>query len=178
MQHVKIFLDGESTYTKISGSTGPLVYPAIHVYIYSGLYYLTDYGTNLLKGQIIFYLLYLAVISLVLACYTKVGAPPYLLPLLVLSKRLHSIFVLRLFNDCWAVLGLWVTIWCMQRGYWKGGLLAWCFGVGVKMTVLVAAPAMGIIALLSLGNREALLMGAILPQIQVSLSQCSELYEG
>lgn len=171
MQQVKIFLAGESTYTKISGSTGPLVYPALHVYIYSALYYLTDHGANLLKGQIIFSILYLLVISVVFSCYVRVGAPPYLLPLLVLSKRLHSIFLLRLFNDCWAVLGLWGSIWCLQRGHWKGGLMIWSFGVAVKMTVLVAAPAMGMIALQSLGNREALLVGAVLPQIQVHFCQ-------
>lgn len=170
MQQVKIFLAGESTYTKITGSTGPLVYPALHVYIYSGLYYLTDHGTNLLRGQLIFFILYMLVISVVFSCYIRVGAPPYLLPLLVLSKRLHSIFLLRLFNDCWAVLGFWGALWCLQRGYWKAGLMAWGLGVAIKMTVLVAAPAMGIIALQSLGNREALLIGAILPQIQVCAS--------
>lgn len=46
-------------------------------------------------------------------------APPILLPLLMASKRLHSVFVLRLFNDCWAVVFMYLGIWAMCRGAWR-----------------------------------------------------------
>lgn len=69
MQQVKQYLDGEYDYTMIKGNTGPLVYPAAHLYIYSGLYRVTDGGNDILVAQIIFAGLYLGVLSLVMACY-------------------------------------------------------------------------------------------------------------
>ena len=59
MAQVRLFIDGERQYSKITGPTGPLVYPALHVYIYTALYYLTDHGTNILRAQVIFAALYL-----------------------------------------------------------------------------------------------------------------------
>jgi hypothetical protein len=57
MQQVSLFLSGERDYSNLKGDTGPLVYPAGHVYIYSGLYYLTDEGRNIKVAQCIFMLL-------------------------------------------------------------------------------------------------------------------------
>ena len=71
MQQVKQYLDGERDYMVIKGDTGPLVYPAAHVYIYTGLYRLTDGGKDIKRAQIIFMGLYLGVLSLVMACYRK-----------------------------------------------------------------------------------------------------------
>jgi alpha-1,3-mannosyltransferase len=41
MQEVGGFLNGELDYTKLGGHTGPLVYPAGFVYIFSVLYWIT-----------------------------------------------------------------------------------------------------------------------------------------
>lgn len=50
MQEVEGFLNGERNYFNIKGDTGPLVYPAGFLYIFTALRWLTDDGANILKG--------------------------------------------------------------------------------------------------------------------------------
>lgn len=69
MQQVSHYIDGERDYAKIHGDTGPLVYPAIHVYIYRILYAVTNGGSNILLAQCYFAILYLCNLGLVMACY-------------------------------------------------------------------------------------------------------------
>jgi alpha-1,3-mannosyltransferase len=71
MEQVQLFLDGERDYTKIEGGTGPLVYPAAHVWIYTGLYYLTNHGKDILLAQQLFAGLYLVNLAVVMSCYWK-----------------------------------------------------------------------------------------------------------
>jgi alpha-1,3-mannosyltransferase len=71
MEQVAQYLAGERDYSAIKGGTGPLVYPAGHVYIYSYLYRFTDNGTNILRAQWIFAALYLATLYVVLLCYRE-----------------------------------------------------------------------------------------------------------
>jgi len=70
--------------------------------------------------------------------------------LLILSKRLHSIALLRLFNDCFAILALFSAIYFYQQRIWTFGSLAYSFGVGIKMPLLLAAPAVSMILLQAL----------------------------
>ncbi|KAJ5939176.1 hypothetical protein N7466_002310 [Penicillium verhagenii] len=170
MQQVSLYVSGERDYPSIKGSTGPLVYPAAHVYVYTLLYHLTDQGRDILTGQIIFAGLYLSTLAVVFGCYQKIGAPGYLFPLLVLSKRLHSIFMLRMFNDGVATFAMWLAIWLFLRRQWTLGVLAWTLGVGVKMTLVLMAPAIAVITLLSVGLTRSICLGAIALQIQFCLS--------
>jgi len=172
MQQIEQYISGERDYTKIYGGTGPLVYPAAHVYIYNALYHITDRGRDIFLAQIIFGMVYLATLGIVMLCYRQAEvcativtrfaletladfgicqAPPYIFPLLILSKRLHSIFLLRCFNDCFAVLFLWISIYAYQRHLFTIGSLAYSWGLGVKMSLLLALPALGIILLLMRG---------------------------
>ena len=167
MQQVQLVVQGERNYALVKGDTGPLVYPAIHVYIYAALYFLTDHGNNIRAAQLIFAVLYLGTLALVLACYRRAGAPPWVLPMLVLSKRLHSIFLLRLFNDCWAVLFFWASIYAFQRRWWHGGAAIYTLGIGIKMILLLAAPAVGAVLLQGTGLSEGLIIAMFCPQLQV-----------
>lgn len=71
MEQVSQFVSGERDYTKMEGGTGPLVYPAAHVYTYTALYYITDEGKNIFLAQQIFGVLYMATLALVMLCYWK-----------------------------------------------------------------------------------------------------------
>ncbi|KAI1081820.1 glycosyltransferase family 58 protein [Whalleya microplaca] len=170
MEQVAQYVSGERDYTKIKGGTGPLVYPAAHVYTYTALYNLTDEGKNIFLAQQLFAVLYMATLALVMACYWKAKVPPYVFPLLVLSKRLHSIFVLRCFNDCFAVFFLWLTVFLFQRRLWTLGTIAYAWGLGIKMTLLLVLPALGIILLLARGFTGSLQLAAIMAQIQFTIA--------
>lgn len=71
MEQVQLYEDGERDYTKIEGGTGPLVYPAAHVWIYRLLYAWTDHGKDILLAQKLFAGLYLVTLGLVMTCYLK-----------------------------------------------------------------------------------------------------------
>jgi len=59
MDQVKTFLGGERNYINIKGQTGPLVYPAGFLYIFTGLYYGTENGDNIKLAQYYFLAIYL-----------------------------------------------------------------------------------------------------------------------
>jgi alpha-1,3-mannosyltransferase len=87
----------------------------------------------------------------------------------MLSKRLHSIFMLRCFNDCFAVLGLFSAIYCYQSEYWHVGSLLYTTGLNVKMSLLLPLPAMGIWMLQALGSAQSITQALIILQVSVSL---------
>ena len=60
---------GERDYEQIKGGTGPLVYPAGFLYLYTALRWLT--GAAVLPAQLLFALFYLANQALVLALYIQ-----------------------------------------------------------------------------------------------------------
>ncbi|KAK5702603.1 dolichyl-P-Man:Man(5)GlcNAc(2)-PP-dolichol alpha-1,3-mannosyltransferase [Elasticomyces elasticus] len=169
MQQVIQYITGERDYVKIYGDTGPLVYPAAHVYIYRFLHHITDDGTDIRLAQYTFVALYLSTLALVMQCYRQARVPPYVFPLLILSKRLHSIFMLRLFNDCFAVFFLFLAILCFQRRLWTIGTLAYSFGLGVKMSLLLALPAVGVVLWQGMGRDRALKQAVVMAQLQVLL---------
>ncbi|KAI3337766.1 glycosyltransferase [Ustulina deusta] len=170
MEQIEQFVAGERDYAVIKGGTGPLVYPAAHVYLYTGLYYVTDKGRDIFLAQQLFAVLYMATLAVVMACYWRAKVPPYVFPLLILSKRLHSIFVLRCFNDCFAVFFLWLTIYLFQKRAWTLGTVVYTWGLGVKMSLLLVLPAVGVILLLGRGFTGSLQLAAIIAQVQFLLA--------
>lgn len=75
MKQVAQILSGERDYSKIYGNTGPLVYPAAHPYIYTGLYHMNDQGKDILGAQKLFGVLHMATLAVVMTCYLRAKVP-------------------------------------------------------------------------------------------------------
>lgn len=81
--------------------------------------------------------------------------PPYALVLTTLtSYRIHSIYVLRLFNDPIAVLLFYVGLHCFLTNKWYLGSLFYSMGVSVKMNILLYAPCLLLAYLCNLGLKK------------------------
>jgi alpha-1,3-mannosyltransferase len=160
MQEVDFWLDGEYDYRKIYGNTGPLVYPAGFLYLFGALQWITD--REVPTAQIFFLFFYVATQGVVLKLYSLVlqeirrrQDAPSLSPFqdshavwsfrvamgcLCLSKRLHSIFLLRVFNDGPTMLVAYLSIWCFMKDRWNLGCFVFSIAVSLKMNVLLFAP--------------------------------------
>lgn len=153
MQEVEGFINGTFNYYELKGDTGPLVYPAGFVYIYSALYAITSQGANIKLAQYIFIGLYLLFLGSVFAIYKETKrVPPIAYFLMCLtSHRIHSIFVLRLFNDPIAMLFLYLSILCFIQRFWRVGCIAFSVAVSIKMNIILFAPGLFVILVLGTG---------------------------
>ena len=177
MQQISTIIKGnEFDYTKVRGGTGPLVYPAGHVWIYSVLWWVTDQGSYTKRAQWIFGGVYVSVTAVVLAIYRQVfveekkrkrntegdgniqeNPPVWIVGLLVLSKRVMSLFVLRLFNDGFEILFVYIAILFMVKNKWKAACAFYSMAVSIKMNALLYAPAVLLLLTQAVGLEIALL---------------------
>ncbi|XP_054102165.1 dol-P-Man:Man(5)GlcNAc(2)-PP-Dol alpha-1,3-mannosyltransferase isoform X8 [Callithrix jacchus] len=158
MAQVEGVINGTYDYTELRGDTGPLVYPAGFVYIFMGLYYATGRGTDIRMAQNIFAVLYLATLLLVFLIYHQTcKVPPFVFFFMCCaSYRVHSIFVLRLFNDPVAMVLLFLSINLLLAQRWGWGCCCFSLAVSVKMNVLLFAPGLLFLLLTQFGFRGAL----------------------
>jgi alpha-1,3-mannosyltransferase len=167
MQEVDIWWkEGEYDYRKIYGSTGPLVYPAGFLYLFRALQYGTHH--DILTAQKIFLGFYLMTQGIVMMMYsmvlrqqrTQFGRAQQqmttstndlskchhiwsfriAIACLCLSKRYHSIYLLRLFNDGPTMLMSYISFWCFMNKRWNVGCFLFSLAVSLKMNVLLFAP--------------------------------------
>ncbi|KAJ7273595.1 dolichyl-P-Man:Man(5)GlcNAc(2)-PP-dolichyl mannosyltransferase [Mycena haematopus] len=143
MVQTDVYLKGELDYSRITGPTGPLVYPAGHLHIHWLLHALTGAGENIPLAQQIYVALYITSLALTCTIYWLAGGiPNWVVLLLPLSKRLHSIFFLRLFNDCWAVMFVQAAVVAYQAGYDDIGTMLFSAALSVKMSILLYVPSL------------------------------------
>ena len=171
MSEVEGFLNGTLDYTKLEGGTGPLVYPAGFVYIYSVLYFITNHGQNIRLAQYIFTSFYLLTLVLVFYIYHKTKIiPPYVAFFICCaSYRIHSIYVLRLFNDPLAMIFLYGSIVLYLNDHWRLGCFLFSCGVSIKMNVLLFAPGLLVLLLIRQGIMGSFKSISICALVQIVL---------
>jgi len=146
MQEVEgvVGVNGTTDYSQLKGDTGPLVYPGGFVWFYTGLYYLTSKGQDIRTAQYFFALVYLLMVGLVFRLLLRTRRVPNLLLIVIscTSYRIHSICVLRLFNDPVAMVFLYAAINAFADDRWSLGSLLYSLAVSIKMNILLFAPAL------------------------------------
>ena len=127
------------------------MYPAGFLYFYSIVWALTDHGKNIYIGQLLFAFLQALTLSLVFLIYQKAKMPLSAVFLLFFSKRIHSIYTLRLFNDPVAMLFLYLSLLSLYYKKWSlSGILMSC-AVSVKMNILLFFPGYALVLTRSIG---------------------------
>lgn len=122
------------------------------VYLYSALRWATNDGLDILTAQYLFVGFYVASIAVAGLIYLRLKrVSPWLIVVLAASKRLHSIFVLRLFNDGLAMLLLFIAVLLFTKQKWHHGCVWFSLAVSIKMNILLFAPGLLLLLLLTFG---------------------------
>lgn len=172
MQEVQAVADGERNYMAIRANTGPLVYPAGFLWLYLGLHKLTGAdpdccrlpptpvsestrcvsgGGDVALAQHVYLGLYLATVAVVLETYRRCGVPRWAWPLACLSYRVHSLYLLRLFNDAPTMLLLHSFVLAYACRRFLLGALLFSAALSLKMNALLFAPALAVLTLRECG---------------------------
>ena len=167
MQQVSKFRSGITDYNNLYGDSGPLVYPAGFLYIFSIFQIITN--SDILYSQYLFLLLLISTLLIIDRIHKAAKIPKYLVFACILSKRIQSIFLLRLFNDPIALLFMYISILylCKQK-YSVASVLA-SFALSIKMNILLFAPGFALVLFLSRGILESLLNLLLFLGVQVMI---------
>ena len=198
MEQVAQVRAGQYDYAKLHGDTGPLVYPAGFVWLFDGLSRISNWNYTLhtteyipkpqfaekypgrvvrplgrmIALQALFALVYLLCIGLLARSYQRSKTMPWWgIFLLMCSRRVHGIFVLGLFNDCWAVLFLVVSLHFLLKDKWITGCIFFSLAVSIKMNILLFAPSLLLLMLQRFRSlRKAVELIAVCALVQISLA--------
>jgi alpha-1,3-mannosyltransferase len=111
--------------------------------------------------------------SLIFTRYDLAGAPAWVLILSLLSKRIHSVFVLRLFNDPIATFFLYLALYLFLKAKHVPDALAstiYSIAVSIKMHPVLYAPAIGLRLVLTGGWAAAVPQLLIMVLVQSALA--------
>ncbi|OUC49061.1 ALG3 protein [Trichinella nativa] len=86
------------------------------------------------------------------------------------SYRIHSIFLLRLFNDPIAMFLFYIAMLCWIYRQWTAGIVLYSLALSVKMNILLFSPAVAVICLYKRGLQDSCRLFALAFLIQVTLA--------
>jgi len=108
--------------------------------------------------------------AILLQIYDKVMKERrWVLCLLVLSRRVHSIFMLRCFNDCFAMTFLYLSILLLIKQKHLFSACIFSIAVSVKMNVLLFFPGLLLCYAMSKGIFMTAIYTLVIVMIQVGL---------
>jgi len=115
--------------------------------------------------------LYLLNFAIIAGIYltSDIKIPIWTLGLLTLSKRIHSLFVLRMFNDCIAVLLGYASLLLFMNRRYRSGCTIYSLSVSIKMNILLSAPGVLLVLLLGTGLQETIICLLICASVQLLL---------
>ena len=203
MEQISIYYDtNEYNYVNIRGGTGPLVYPAGFLYLYLGIRYICNYfvGNDGIEeeririAQWIFVFFYLCTFGIISILYTKIARRltsynnnnnnkaniiwswRIAITILTLSKRIHSIYILRLFNDGPTMLCTYISFYFFtktssnylsKKMNYITGCIFYSYAVSIKMNVLLYAPGLLLILLQEFVIKDTILCLSICAIVQL-----------
>ncbi|KAJ3113940.1 dolichyl-P-Man:Man(5)GlcNAc(2)-PP-dolichol alpha-1,3-mannosyltransferase [Phlyctochytrium bullatum] len=118
MQQVAGFLAGERDYKNLKGDTGPLVYPAGFLYVFTLLHQVTSKGRDVVVAQAVFAFLSAFTVGVVASLYQ-------------LSDKVEWLA---------SMLLLYLCMWFMCKNRWTTASIFFSLALSVKMNVLLFAP--------------------------------------
>lgn len=161
-------------YSQIEGPTGALVYPAGHLYVFYLFKELTENGSNIQMAQYLYLCIYIAQLILVYKIYSHKRTrkvPPYVFIVMCFtSYRIHSIYVLRLFNDPVAILAAYMSFYLLLKKHHCLSAVMFSFAISIKMNILLFAPAYALIYYEDLGFLRSAKYGLVALLTQLSLA--------
>ncbi|OMJ75488.1 hypothetical protein SteCoe_25337 [Stentor coeruleus] len=146
------FLSGDYNYLNLKGPSGPLVYPAGFLYIFSIIYSICNMGTSVRMGQYVFLAFYLINLIIVNNIYKRLEphVGKWCVFILCLSFKMHSTYLLRLFNDPVAILFMNLCILFALDNKWKSAVILYSISLSIKMNILLYLP--GLLLIINWGN--------------------------
>jgi len=162
MEQVALVEAGERRYDLIRGAQGPLVYPAGFVWLYRGLSWVTEGGAKIRRAQNIFAGLFVVdsfVASLVYKYAYQEDPEKWkslLVALIASSRRAHSVYALRLFNDGPCATLCHCAIFFLVSDFQYVACVLFSLAVSVKMSALLFAPAWYVVMASKKGHGSAL----------------------
>lgn len=86
------------------------------------------------------------------------------------SYRIHSIYILRLFNDPIAILAAYASFYALLKKYHYLSAILFSFAIAIKMNILLFAPAYALVYLEDLGLVKSIKFGLVAFATQVLLA--------